>query len=101
MSGTTRHLGHTAPIPIRVYRPAQQTGVLPLWEQPALVWLHGGAFMAGDLDLPEADTVSRELGHRAGAVVVSVDCRLAVGAVVYPVPHDDATAAYRWVVTNA
>jgi acetyl esterase/lipase len=38
---------------------------------------------------------------RAGAVVVSVDYRLAVGGVTYPVPHDDVVAAVRWVRENA
>ena len=46
-----------------------------------LVWLHGGGFAYGDLDMPEADTVARELAAR-GVTVVSVDYRLA------PVPED-------------
>lgn len=42
----------------------------------ALVWLHGGAFMFGTLEMPEADQV----GHRLsalGTTVVSVDYTLA------------------------
>jgi acetyl esterase/lipase len=38
---------------------------------------------------------------RAGAVVVSVDYRLAVGGVRFPVPHDDVVAAWRWVAAQA
>jgi hypothetical protein len=32
---------------------------------------HGGAFIAGDLDMPEADWVARELASRAGIVVLA------------------------------
>ena len=63
--------------------------------------MHGGAFMMGDLDMPEADRTAREVCARAGAVVVSVDYRLAVGGVHHPVPLDDGVAAVRWVRDNA
>ncbi|GAA3712610.1 alpha/beta hydrolase [Zhihengliuella alba] len=43
---------------------------------PALVWAHGGAFAVGDLDMPEADWLARQLAGR-GIAVVSVDYRLA------------------------
>ena len=66
-------------------------------DRPALVWVHGGAFLGGDLDMLEADGVAREICARAGAVVVSVDYRLCHGGVTYPVPHDDVVAAVRWV----
>ena len=55
----------------------------------------------GDLDMPEADWTARQICDRAGAVVVSVDYRLCVGGVTYPVPHDDVVAAVRWVRDNA
>ena len=45
----------------------------------------------------EADWTAREVCARAGAVVVSVDYRLAVDGVSYPVPHDDTVAAVAWV----
>lgn len=80
--------GPHGPVPVRIY------GV---GDGPCLVWLHGGAFQMGDLDMPEADWVARDLVGRTGAVVVSVDYRLAVGGVAYPVPHDDVVAAVRWV----
>jgi acetyl esterase/lipase len=78
--------GPHGPVPVRVYAPGDG--------RPCLVWLHGGAFKMGDLDMPEADWVAREVATRAGATVVSVDYRLAVP---YPVPHDDVVAAVRWV----
>jgi acetyl esterase len=81
-------------VPVRVYGPRDG-------DRPCLVWLHGGAFRMGDLDMPEADWTARQVAARAGAVVVSVDYRLCVGGVTYPVPHDDAVAAVRWVRDHA
>ena len=69
--------------------------------RPCLVWAHGGGFLGGDLDMREADWTAREVCARAGAVVVSVDYRLAVDGVSYPVPHDDTVAAVAWVRDNA
>ncbi len=87
-----RRRGRTAPYPCA--STAASDGDT---NRPGLVWLHGGAFVGGDLDMPEADWVARQICDRAGAVVVSVDYRLAVGGVTYPVPHDDVVAAVRWV----
>lgn len=87
--------GPHGPVPVRIYRGASEP------RRPALVWMHGGGFVHGDLDMAEADWTAREVAARAGAVVVSVDYRLAVGGVRYPVPHDDAVAATRWVRDNA
>jgi len=82
-------------VPVRVYSPGGAT------DRPCLVWLHGGAFRMGDLDMPEADWTARQVCARADAVVVSVEYRLCVGGVTYPVPHDDTVAAVRWVRENA
>src|SRR3954454_18787865 len=83
-------------IPVRIYTPAGGAT-----QRPCLVWLHGGAFRMGDLDMPEADWTARQICERAGAVVVSVDYRLCNAGVTYPVPHDDVVAAVRWVRENA
>ncbi|MDW6057566.1 alpha/beta hydrolase fold domain-containing protein [Streptomyces sp. FXJ1.4098] len=77
-------------IPVRIYTPRDEP-------RRALLWLHGGGFMGGDLDMPEAHVVSAELADRAGALVVSVDYRLAVDGTHYPVPVDDAHAAWLWL----
>src|SRR4051795_2356886 len=82
--------GPHGPVPVRIYTPDSPTGA-------GLVWAHGGGFIGGDLDMREADWTAREIAARAGAVVVSVDYRLAVGGVCYPVPHDDVVAAVTWV----
>jgi acetyl esterase len=88
--------GPHGPVPVRVYTPVGGGSDLP-----CLVWLHGGAFRMGDLDMPEADWTARQICDRAGAVVVSVDYRLCVGGVTYPVPHDDVVAAVGWVRDRA
>ena len=62
-----------------------------------LVWVHGGAFIAGDLDMPESHWVALELAAE-GIEVLSVDYRKALADVVYPVPSDDVLAAWRWAV---
>ncbi|MBR7838564.1 alpha/beta hydrolase fold domain-containing protein [Actinospica durhamensis] len=85
----------TAPGPhgdvdLRVYRPRSEA-------RRALVWLHGGGFMGGDLDMPEAHLVAAELAFRADALVVSVGYRLAGNGVHHPVPIDDAHAAWLWL----
>ncbi|MFF7656350.1 alpha/beta hydrolase fold domain-containing protein [Streptomyces sp. NPDC007983] len=77
-------------VPVRTYTPSGEP-------RRALLWLHGGGFMGGDLDMPEAHLVSAELASRAEALVVSVDYRLAVNGTRYPVPVDDAHAAWRWL----
>ena len=56
--------------------------------------------MFGDLEMPEADVVAREVAERADAVVVSVDYRLCNGGVHFPVPHDDVHAAFVWAAGN-
>ena len=83
-------------IAIRIYRPIAPSAAT----HPALLWMHGGAFMFGDLEMNESNMVSAELAHRAHAVVVAVDYRLAVGGVTHPVPLDDVVAAWRWLAAN-
>jgi acetyl esterase len=90
--------GLHGPVPVRVYGDAQPTAGT---DRPALLWIHGGGFMMGDLDMPEADWTARELCARTGGVVVSVDYRLAVGGVHHPVPLDDCVAAARWLRDHA
>ena len=89
--------GPHGPVPVRIYTPSEH---LPAGA-PCLVWLHGGGFIGGDLDMHEADWTAREVCAAAGSVVVSVDYRLAVGGVCYPVPHDDTVAAVTWVRDRA
>lgn len=66
----------------------------------ALVWVHGGAFVGGDLDMPESDAVARALAA-AGVLVVAVGYRLAGPTTSYPVPSDDVLAAWHWGLAHA
>ncbi len=85
--------GPHGPVPVRTYTPPEPNGT-------ALLWIHGGGFVKGDLDMPEADTVARGLAA-AGITVASVDYRLAVEGVRFPVPGDDVDAAWRWASAGA
>jgi len=84
--------GPHGPVPVRIYHPAQAAAV-------GIVWIHGGAFTMGDLDMPEADWVGRCLAD-AGVMVVSVDYRLALDGVHFPVPSDDVLAAWAWATAD-
>ncbi|BCW62903.1 alpha/beta hydrolase fold domain-containing protein [Arthrobacter sp. StoSoilB22] len=77
-------------IPVRIYRPRTKI-------RSCVLWLHGGGFAHGDLDMPEAHMVSAEIAYRADAFVVSVDYRLAKNGIGYPAPVDDAEAVWSWL----
>ncbi|MBL6280031.1 alpha/beta hydrolase fold domain-containing protein [Micromonospora fiedleri] len=94
--------GPHGPVPVRVY---MSTGPAPDGGRACLVWMHGGAFAWGDLDMAEAHEVARGIAGRADVVVVSVDYRLCpvpaeLGGTVdgrgrpvrFPIPQDDCAA---------
>lgn len=70
---------------VRFYRPAGATGRLP-----GMLYLHGGGFCLGDIELEHALVV--ELCHTLGIVVASVDYRLAPEH-PYPAGLEDCHAA--------
>ncbi|RYE18470.1 MAG: alpha/beta hydrolase [Sphingobacteriales bacterium] len=78
-------------IHVRVYTP-KSTGPFPV-----IVYYHGGGFVIANLDVYDAS--ARTLADKAGAIVVSVAYRLAPEH-KFPVAHNDAFAAYKWVVEN-
>jgi acetyl esterase len=82
-------VGPHGPVPVRVYEPTSAA-------RSTVMWIHGGAFVVGDLDMPEANWVSLVLASQ-GHYVVSVDYQKSRGDVHYPVPSDDVLAAWRWV----
>lgn len=86
--------GPAGPIPIRVYRPADDSDT-PL---PMVVFIHGGGWAVGDLDT--YDGIARRHVVGADAIVVSVDYRLAPEH-PYPAAVDDAWAATQWVAEHA
>ena len=80
-------------VPVRVYTPTDRTGALP-----ALVYLHGGGFLVGDLDTFHFETA--RIAAEVGAVVVSVDYRLAPEH-PFPAGLEDCYAALRWTHDTA
>ncbi|GAA0990874.1 alpha/beta hydrolase fold domain-containing protein [Subtercola frigoramans] len=58
-----------------------------------LVWVHGGAFIAGDLDMPESNWVALELASR-GIPVLALDYQKALNGVRFPVPSDEVLAGW-------
>ncbi|MEU6660275.1 alpha/beta hydrolase [Streptomyces sp. NPDC046821] len=77
-------------IPIRIYRPDPHDAPGP---RPTVVFFHGGGWVICDLD--SHDSTARGICREAGAVVVSVDYRLAPEA-PFPAAVDDAYAALGW-----
>jgi acetyl esterase len=84
------HVGNR--IPMRSYLPGGNRGL------PILVFFHGGGFVLGALE--EFDAFCAELAAGASCVVVSVGYRLAPEH-KYPAAIVDATAAIRWIASNA
>lgn len=64
-----------------------------------LVWAHGGSFVHGELDWPEADWVSQRFAE-AGVRVYSVDYVLASETVKAPAPANDLGAVVAWAAEN-
>lgn len=77
---------------VRVYLPF---GEPPF---PALVYMHGGAWWLGSVEM--SDLSCRDLAAGTSAVVVSVDYHLAPEH-RYPVALDDCSAALRWTSEHA
>lgn len=80
--------GPGGPLPLRIYTPA---GTGPFG---VIVYCHGGGYVVGDLDTQ--DMIARALCSWSGAVLVSVDYRLAPEH-RFPAGPDDAYAALVWV----
>ncbi|HEU5406121.1 MAG TPA: alpha/beta hydrolase [Nitrospira sp.] len=79
-------------IPIRIYFP-QGNGPFPV-----IVYFHGGGWVIATIDT--YDSSARALAKTAAAIVVSVEYRKAPEH-KFPAAHEDAYAAYQWVLRNA
>lgn len=77
-------------VPVRVYHGDAPSAVI--------VYMHGGGWVAGDLNTHDA--VCRYLARHTPAVVVNVDYRLAPET-PYPGPLDDAFSALCWSAERA
>ncbi|MDR3663333.1 MAG: alpha/beta hydrolase [Mycobacterium sp.] len=87
--------GAAGQIPVRIYWPPIDGETRPL---PVVVFYHGGGWAIGSLD--SHDHVARTHAIGAGAIVVSVDYRLAPEH-PFPAGIDDSWAALQWVGAHA
>ena len=81
--------GKYGDIPLRLYRPRHPVGVT--------VALHGGGWIAGNLDT--FDATCRHLAHESNLAIVSVDYHLAP-EFTFPAALEDAWTATQWVTTQ-
>ncbi|CAL9640411.1 Carboxylesterase NlhH [Streptomyces sp. enrichment culture] len=77
-------------VPVRIYRPDQAQG--------AVVWLHGGGWVVGDLDTERH--WAAPIARLSGAVLISVDYRLAPEH-RFPAALDDVYAVLTWTHRHA
>ena len=77
-------------VPVRIYRPHRAHG--------AIVWLHGGGFVMGDLETEHPWAV--RVAGSSGAVVISVGYRRAPEH-RFPAALDDACAVLAWTAGHA
>ena len=77
---------------VRLYHPSDAAGLLP-----GVLFMHQGGWVIGDLD--SCDTFCTRLAAELGAVVVSLDYRLAPTHQM-PAQHQDADAAWAWLISN-
>jgi acetyl esterase len=78
--------------PARIYRPAGD-GPFPL-----ILYFHGGGWVVADLDV--YDATPRSIAAQSNAIVVSAHYRQAPEHKL-PAAHEDAFAAWRWIVESA
>lgn len=76
------------PLPARLYAAGSEPGL------PAMLYLHGGGFVIGNLETH--DSLCRQFARRSGGAVLALDYRLAPEH-PFPTAVDDAWAALRWL----
>ncbi|MGI9825046.1 alpha/beta hydrolase fold domain-containing protein [Agromyces sp. Marseille-Q5079] len=91
VDGTTRRSERAGTAKLRVFIPQSPNG-------SALLWIHGGGLVMGSA--AGDDRFCGETARETGAIVVSVDYRLAPRH-PYPAAIDDAYAGWSWVLAYA
>ena len=89
--------GPAGDLKVRVYRSAA-AGTATTAGRPLVVYFHGGGFALGGLDM--GNWMCGLVAAKVGAVVVSVDYRLAP-AHVFPAAVEDCYAGLAWAAGNA
>ena len=85
--------GGAPDVPIRVYTPKDLSG-----SKPGMLWIHGGGYILGDLDID--DHSLRQMSVNTGCVIVATDYRLAPEN-PFPAPIEDCYASLKWMVENS
>ena len=80
-------------ISVRIYRPKDASGALP-----GVYFIHGGGMILGDVE--GEDAAATRICDEVGAVVVSVEYRLAPEH-PHPAPVEDCYAGLVWTAANA
>ncbi|SDV46099.1 alpha/beta hydrolase [Chitinasiproducens palmae] len=88
------YAGAAGNVPARLYLPATSDTS----RRPAILYFHGGGWVIADVDTYDAS--ARALAGLTGALVVSAHYRQAPEH-PFPAAHDDALAAYRWLIDEA
>jgi acetyl esterase/lipase len=78
---------------VRIYTPTSTDG-----PRPGLVYIHGGGFVSGDIDM--TDSACLTYADKLGIVVLSVDYRLAPET-PFPGPVEDCYAALVWTANKS
>ncbi len=78
---------------VRIYTPKGANGPLPV-----ILYIHGGGWVIADNNVYDAS--ARGICEGVGAAVVSVEYRKGPEH-KFPTAHNDAFAAYQWVLANA
>lgn len=81
-------------IPIRIYRPKGKVRQ----EEPAIIYIHGGWFIAGGFETHDA--VVRKLANKTKATVIFVDYRLAPEH-PFPAGLNDCIDTVKWIIENS
>lgn len=84
--------GAEGKISARLYKPSSASSL------PVIVYYHGGGFVIATNDT--YDSSARALAKNSNSIVVAVEYRKAPEH-KFPAAHEDAFAAYRWVLSNA
>ncbi|WP_027502209.1 alpha/beta hydrolase [Rhodococcus sp. UNC363MFTsu5.1] len=85
--------GPGSDLPVRIYRPAVTSDA----DVPIVVFAHGGGFVFCDLDTH--DGICRSMANGVGAIVVSVDYRLAPES-RWPAAAEDVYAVVAWAAEH-
>jgi acetyl esterase len=85
--------GQNNALSLRLYRPVVDDRKLA-----AVIYFHGGGFVVGDID--SHDSICRALANLSGAMIISVDYRLAPEH-KFPAATEDGLQALQWVFDHS